>query len=71
MKNKTSSLEVYYSELNNTKPFDKLSTIEKDQLELSEGFRTFLIRDLWTNIFFAVVLIVVFGSVLISLCFKL
>lgn len=55
---KVSNLEAYYLEYCEerngmykvNKPFNELTAIEKHQLEISEGFKAFLIRGIWTNV---------------------
>ena len=66
-----SNLEAYYLELTEEdifiKPFKKLSNIEKYNLEVSEGFRKFLIRGIWTKVICYVILGIVASSVLMAI----
>ena len=68
---KTSNLEkFYYSEQPQLKPFEALTQQEKDELELSEDFRKFLIRGLWTKAIGQLMLLLILGAVIYSIYIK-
>ena len=65
MKQKLSNLEAYYlelqkdSEILRRRSFDNLGHAERINLEISEGFRKFLIRGAWTKLLIYCVLIII------------